>query len=199
MPTSAPATMPDTKPAAILVPRPFLPNGRSPHHVFKALFAQQFGTRRVHSAVQGDQFFIAPGPGASLHFPTLHPLHPEERYDWFVIQEDRNGTPLASPRYVESWRDEPGTIKFGFPRDEDSVDQPGAPAKASFAQATNAHVMEYQTNVRRMSELILKKGQGATDAAEDEELDALQSYFRKMASEGPPDPTGRPRVAAAGR
>lgn len=180
-------SLPKDKPDAILAPRPFLPNGRPPHAIFNALFGRIWDVPRVQAGAHAWGYFIHVQPDASLVFPTMHHLASKERYDWYVVQEDKDSPPLAVPRKVESFRDEPQAIRFGYLRDEDDVDPPSSQDKADYMKAVQNFQLDYETKVKRRSELLNKAATGASDAAEAEELEELGRYFKNMAENGPPD------------
>jgi hypothetical protein len=177
--------LPKDKPDAILVPRPFRTGGRIPHTYFNARLGPVLGVARVQAASQGNQYFLRADSDTGLLFPVAHPLNPRERFRWFVVQEGRDHPPLAEPRAVSSWRDEPQTIKFGYLVDEDHVDPPGSAERAAFARATAGFEAEYRSKAVRFATLAAKGPD--LDAAGREELAALRDYFEDLAEHGPPD------------
>jgi hypothetical protein len=113
--------LPKPSPDAVLVPKPYLPSGRAPHQVFRQLFAPVLGSARVAAADQVNMYFLfAHGNQrvASLYFPSLGDRHHQERYDWYVVQETRDGPVLHEPRRVASYHDAPGAVKYGYARED---------------------------------------------------------------------------------
>ena len=177
--------LPKDKPDAVAVPRPFMPDGRDPHQYFKAKFGPLFGTQRVEAYSQGSQYFVQPKDAPhSLQYPTGHLLAPRERFAWYVVQETRTCPPLAEPRAVGSWRDDPAAIKFGYLKDDDEVVAPSADEKWAFDRATANFEIEFRSKVKRRAELVLKGD--SMDAADREEQAAIERYFSELARTGPP-------------
>ncbi len=82
---STPDDAPDGPHAhAALVPRSAVRGetiqGRFRH--MAALVGTQLDAREAVVRTQGDDYFVAVGPGQTLLFPADHPRHPESRYTW---------------------------------------------------------------------------------------------------------------------
>jgi hypothetical protein len=172
---------PSKRPDAVTVPRPF-PAGRDgPNARIKAVFGPALGLR---------QYFASADPDDSLVFPTLHELASVERYDWWVVAESAGGTMLGSPELVESFRDRPEAVKFGYLRDPDEVAQPSNDQKASFLAYVQERDLKYQQMIVRYRELLVKQGHHALDAAEKEELGGIEAEIHRLAASGPQMPPG---------
>ena len=181
---------PDRRPEAATFPRPFTWKGEtSTPDTAARLIADAvrgpFGLpagQPVYCRNQGSFYFATASPEDSALFPSAHPLHPRERYDWFAAFTP-DGTALATPEPVRSWADGNDRIKFGWVVDEDRVDPPSVAEKVEHAQDTNRRVLEYSIRHQRLSELVTKP---IPTAAEREELVEIRAYMARMASEGVP-------------
>jgi hypothetical protein len=81
-------------------------------------FREVMGGRRLHASNQGIYGFASTVPshtGRELLFPAGHPLERQERYIWLVGHRVGPGR-WSFGRPVESWRDEPEAVKFGWLR-----------------------------------------------------------------------------------
>lgn len=183
-------TPPDRRPEAATFPRPFAWNGVvSTPDTAAALIAEAARAplglapaQPVYCRNQGSFYFATASPDDSALFPSAHPLHPRERYDWFTCY-DPEGKPLATPVPVRSWADGNDAIKFGWRVDEDRVDPPSADEKVSHTLDTNRRVLEYSVKSNRLAELVTKP---IPTPAEREELIEIRAYMARMRDEGVP-------------
>lgn len=197
LPTTQPVlskTMPTCRPDCVTVPRPYLSGGGRPHSALDARFGPVLGVRTVTLFNQGQCTLLAKDPHATLHYPSMHELSPAECHEWWVVAESRDSPTLANPYPVESWRDRPDAIKFGFLKDPQKVVPPGVDEKVAFQRSTQANVLEYQKKVERLKQLV---GPGKIlDAAQEQEFEEIMKYMQKIGNEGYPDPTGRKPVTS---
>lgn len=57
-----------------------------------------------------------------LLFPTTHPRHPEERFDWVFGEKRGDGTWVPSSEKAEGYADDPTRLKFGFLKTDEPED-----------------------------------------------------------------------------
>lgn len=189
---------PARPPEAATFPRPFTIDGTaSTPDTAASLIASAvrgpFGlppAQPVYCRNQGSFYFATANPDDSALFPSAHPLHPRERYDWFAVT-DAAGNRLVAPVPVRSWAEANDRIKFGWLVDEDRVDPPSVTEKVEHAQDTNRRVLEYSLKCQRLSELVTKP---IPTAAERDELIEIRDYMARMARDGVP--TDAPGVLA---
>jgi hypothetical protein len=124
------SSIPDRHPDAILAPRPFR-RMRDPHNLFGQAFRPILGTRQIYTAPCGDQYFIRGDPESTLHFPTHHPLGSAERYEWYVVA-DNDTDQIGKFEKVDSWKEAPKAVKFGYLRPVEQVEPPSVEYKLDF-------------------------------------------------------------------
>lgn len=181
-------TVPTAKPDGILVPRPFLPGALDPHVYFKKKFRPILGIDEfdpIISFAQKDQYFLTATTAESLCYPTFHPLFPKERYQWWVVAEDRKFQLVPTPYPVRSYQDRPDAIKFGWLRDEQKEESPSYADKATMLKWVQDRDLKWQTMVKR--QLVLVTLGESRDAAEREELTGIERDIERMGRDGPSD------------
>lgn len=173
-------TPPRDKIDAVIAPRPFRrisdPIGSG---VFKKTFGPLFANGPIspygYVLNEGDRYYLAPTKNDTLNFPTTHALASAPRYDWFVVAEDDTSPPLARPIPV-LFEDIPkGAVAFGFLKDEAKVEPPSAAAKAAHVEKYESWFDARRKLSARYNDLLKKRADAGLDAAEAEELAAIEA------------------------
>lgn len=183
---------PTTPPQAVIAPRPWPRENRSPTGTPQAEFAKLFGPilgmkprQRLHVRAQGNQYFMTTDPDDTLLFPTLHEYAGTERYDWYVVAEDSSLTMLAEPVQVESWADRPGTVKFGWLRDVQDIEGPTVEARTNFLRQVQDRDLKWK-NLLADYQVLKAKPEDQRSEQEASDLEEIEAVIRGLAAEGPP-------------
>lgn len=174
-----PLSPPRAYPDAIMVPKPFQKLAE-PEPLFNRLFLASgvMGpkARRLYSRhlnfERPPQFFITTHPDDVLHFPKTHPLATLPRYDWWVVGES-DTAPLNVLRPTPGYNAAPGTVRFGWLRDEDAITPAGLDARVDFERQYHDQVAALLPKFARARELLSRPPAELT-AAERDELAEIQ-------------------------